>query len=140
MMISTRGRYALRVLVDLAEHGGDAYIPMKDVAERQGISLKYLETLVCTLRRAGLVESARGKEGGYQLSREPEAYSVGEILSCVEDSLAPVACIRGGSAECERAGSCPTLPMWQELDGLTRQYLESVTLRDLMSGERWKNT
>ena len=127
-------------MLDLAQHRQEGVIPLKTVAERQGISLKYLETLVGALRRAELVESARGKEGGYQLSREPEDYSVGEILACVEDSLAPVACIRGGSAACERAGSCPTLPMWRELDGLTRQYLESVTLRDLMSGERWKNT
>ena len=127
-------------MLDLAQHRQEGVIPLKTVAERQGISLKYLEALVGALRRAELVESARGKEGGYQLSREPEDYSVGEILSCVEDSLAPVACIRAGSADCERAGSCPTLPMWRELDGLTRHYLESVTLRDLMSGERWKNT
>ena len=140
LQVTSRGRYALRVMLDLAQRRDEGVVSLKTVAERQGISLKYLETLVCALRRAGLVESARGKEGGYQLSREPEVYSVGEILSCVEDSLAPVPCIRGGSAECERAGSCPTLPMWQELDGLTRQYLESVTLRDLMSGERWKNT
>ena len=137
-MISTRGRYALRVMLDLAERGEAGFIPLKDVAERQGISQKYLESIVCSLRRAGLVESARGKEGGYTLARAPEDCSVGEILSCTEDSLAPIACIRDGATDCSRAGECPTLPMWQELDGLTRHYLESVTLRDLMSGERWK--
>ena len=138
LQVTSRGRYALRVMLDLACHRADGVISLKTVAGRQGISLKYLESLVASVRRAGLVESSRGKEGGYQLGREPEDCSVGEILRCVEDSLAPVSCIRDGQADCERAGSCPTLPMWQELDGLTRQYLESVTLRDLMSGERWK--
>ena len=138
LQVTSRGRYALRVMLDLACHRADGVISLKTVAGRQGISLKYLESLVASLRRAGLVESSRGKEGGYQLGREPEDCSVGEILRCVEDSLAPVSCIRDGRTDCERAGSCPTLPMWQELDGLTRQYLESVTLRDLMSGERWK--
>ncbi len=140
LQVTSRGRYALRVMLDLARHREEGVISLKTVAERQEISLKYLESLVCSLRRAGLVESARGKEGGYQLSRAPEDYSVEEILNCMEDSLAPVSCIRGGSADCDRAENCPTLPMWQELDDLTRKYLESVTLRDLMSGERWKNT
>ena len=139
LQVTSRGRYALRVMLDLAQHRGEGVISLKTVAERQGISQKYLESIVCSLRRAGLVESARGKEGGYTLAREPADCSVGEILSCTEDSLAPIACIRDGTAECSRAGVCPTLPMWQELDELTRRYLESVTLRDLMSGERWKN-
>ncbi|MCR5575720.1 MAG: RrF2 family transcriptional regulator [Oscillospiraceae bacterium] len=139
MQVTSKGRYALRVMLDLAQHRGEGVVSLKTVAERQGISQKYLESIVCSLRKAGLVESARGKEGGYALTREPEDCSVEEILSCTEDSLAPIACIRDGTADCSRAGVCPTLPMWQELDELTRHYLESVTLRDLMSGERWKN-
>ena len=139
LQVTSKGRYALRVMLDLAEHREEGVISLKTVADRQGISQKYLEGIVCSLRRAGLVESARGKEGGYQLARAPEDCSVGEILGCTEDSLAPIACIRDGTTDCSRAGVCPTLPMWQELDGLTRHYLEGVTLRDLMSGERWKN-
>ncbi len=139
MQVTSKGRYALRVMLDLARHRGEGTISLKTVAERQDISQKYLEGIIGSLRRAGLVDSARGKEGGYVLAREPEDCTAWEILACTEDSLAPVACIRDGSAECSRAEKCPTLPMWQELDGLTRRYLESVTLRDLMSGERWKN-
>ena len=139
MNVTSKGRYALRVMLDLARHPGEGPISLKTVADRQGISQKYLESIICSLRKAGLVDSARGKEGGYALAREPEDCTVWAILSCTEDSLAPVACIRDGSADCSRAEACPTLPMWQELDGLTRRYLESVTLRDLMSGERWKN-
>lgn len=138
--VTTKGRYALRVMLDLARHREEGIVPLKSVAERQGISLKYLEAIVASLRRAGLVESARGKEGGYQLSREPVACTAGEILRCTEESLAPVACIRGDSEGCERAASCPTLPMWKELDALTENYLDGVTLLDLLTGERWKNT
>ena len=126
MNVTTRGRYALRVMLDLAQHGGSGFVSLKTVAERQDISMKYLEAIVCELKKAGLLESGRGKEGGYRLSR------------VLEDNLAPVACIKGGSVDCAHAGECMTLPMWRELDELTNAYLESITLQDLIRGEKWK--
>ena len=138
MNVTTRGRYALRVMLDLAQHGGSGFVSLKTVAERQDISMKYLEAIVCELKKAGLLESGRGKEGGYRLSRAPEDYSVGEILRVLEDNLAPVACIKAGSVDCAHAGECMTLPMWMELDELTNAYLDRVTLQDLLSGEKWK--
>lgn len=138
MNVTTRGRYALRVMLDLAQHGGSGFVSLKTVAERQDISMKYLEAIVCELKKAGLLESGRGKEGGYRLSRTPEDYSVGEILRVLEDNLAPVACIKAGSVDCAHAGECMTLPMWRELDELTNAYLESITLQDLIRGEKWK--
>ena len=138
MNVTTRGRYALRVMLDLAQHGGSGFVSLKTVAERQDISMKYLEAIVCELKKAGLLESGRGKEGGYRLSRAPEGYSVGEILRVLEDNLAPVACIKAGSVDCAHAGECMTLPMWRELDELTNAYLDRVTLQDLLSGEKWR--
>lgn len=138
MNVTTRGRYALRVMLDLAQHAGSGFVSLKTVAERQDISMKYLEAIVCELKKAGLLESGRGKEGGYRLSRAPEDYSVGEILRVLEDNLAPVACIKAGSVDCAHAGECMTLPMWRELDELTNAYLESITLQDLICGEKWK--
>ena len=138
MNVTTRGRYALRVMLDLAQHGGSGFVSLKTVAERQDISMKYLEAIVCELKKNGLLESGRGKEGGYRLSRAPEDYSVGEILRVLEDNLAPVACIKAGGVDCAHAGECMTLPMWRELDELTNAYLESITLQDLIRGEKWK--
>ncbi len=138
MNVTTRGRYALRVMLDLAQHGGSGFVSLKTVAERQDISMKYLEAIVCELKKAGLLESGRGKEGGYRLSHTPEDYSVGEILRVLEDNLAPVACIKAGSVDCAHAGECMTLPMWRELDELTNAYLDRVTLQDLLSGEKWR--
>lgn len=138
MNVTTRGRYALRVMLDLAQHAGSGFVSLKTVAERQDISMKYLEAIVCELKKAGLLESGRGKEGGYRLSRAPEDYSVGEILRVLEDNLAPVACIKAGSVDCAHAGECMTLPMWRELDELTNAYLDRVTLQDLLSGEKWR--
>ena len=138
MNVTTRGRYALRVMLGLAQHGGSGFVSLKTVAERQDISMKYLEAIVCELKKAGLLESGRGKEGGYRLSRAPEDYSVGEILRVLEDNLAPVACIKAGSVDCAHAGECMTLPMWRELDELTNAYLDRVTLQDLLSGEKWR--
>ncbi len=138
MNVTSKGRYALRFMLDLARSGEADFVSLKTVSDRQGISLKYLEAIVGSLKRAGLLESGRGKEGGYRLCRAPEDYSVGEILRCMEDSLAPVSCIRDGSVNCTRAAACLTVPMWQELDGITNRYLDGVTLRDLMTGERWK--
>lgn len=138
MNITTKGRYALRVMLDLAQHPEDGYVSLKTVAERQNVSMKYLEMIVSCLKRAGLVGSTRGKEGGYMLTRPPADYRVGDILRCIEDSLAPVACIKGGSVSCARAGECMTLPMWVELDEITNAYLDSVSLKDLITGERWR--
>lgn len=137
--VTTKGRYALRVMLDLAQHRDEGFISLKTVAERQDISMKYLESIVCALKKAGLVESTRGKEGGYTLPRRAEEYSVGEILRCLEDSLAPVACIKDGSVDCAHARECMTLPMWMELDEITNAYLDRVTLQDLLSGEKWRS-
>ena len=135
MNITTKGRYALQVMLDLAQHPEEGFVSLKTVAERQGISMKYLEMIVSGLKKGELLESTRGKEGGYRLSRRPAQYSVGEILRCLEDNLAPVACIRDG---CDKAASCVTLPMWRELDEITNAYLDSVSLQDLLSGEKWR--
>ena len=132
MMISTRGRYSLRVLTDLAAHREEGYLPMKDVANRQGISLGYLEKILPVLVKNGIVEGIQGKGGGYRLRREPEAYTLGQILRLTEGSLAPVPCLECGSAPCDRAGDCPTLPVWTELDRRINDYLDSVTLADLV--------
>ncbi len=132
MMVSTRGRYALRVMIDLAEHGGGKYLPMKSVAERQEISLKYMEKILRLLVAADLGEGAQGKVGGFRPTRAPQDYPVGEILRLTEGSLAPVACLECDAKECKRAPDCRTLPMWRELDRLISGYLERVTLADLM--------
>ena len=137
MNVTSKGRYALRVMMDLAQHPEDGFISLKTVAERQGISMKYLEMIVGHLKKAELVESTRGKEGGYRLCRPCAAYTVGEILRCLEDNLAPVSCIKDGSITCDHAALCQTIPMWMELDEITNRYLDSVTMEDLLSGERW---
>lgn len=139
MNVTSKGRYALRVMLDLAQHPEEGFISLKTVADRQGFSMKYLEMIVGSLKKAGLVDSTRGKEGGYRLNRSPAAYSVGEILRCMEDNLAPVSCIKAGSVDCERAAACMTVPMWKELDDITNAYLDGVTLADLLSGEKWKS-
>ena len=138
MNITSKGRYALRVMLDLAQHREEGYISLKTIADRQGYSMKYLEMIVGSLKRAGLVASIRGKEGGYQLVRDPEDYTIGEILRCIEDNLAPVACIKAGDICCEHAGECMTVPMWKELDDITNAYLDGVSLQDLLTGEKWK--
>lgn len=133
MVISSKGRYALRVMVDLAEHGGDGYVSMRDVARRQEISDKYAGQIMTLLSRAGLVDGVTGKGGGYRLTRRPEEYPLGEILRLTEGSLAPVACLDCGSDPCARAGSCRTRPLWERLDALICGYLYQVTLADLLS-------
>ena len=138
MNITSKGRYALRVMLDLAQHRQEGYISLKTIAERQGYSMKYLEMIVGSLKRAGLVASTRGKEGGYRLVRDPEDYTIGEILRCIEDNLAPVACIKAGDICCEHAGECMTVPMWKELDDITNAYLDGVSLQDLLTGKKWK--
>lgn len=138
MNITSKGRYALRVMLDLAQHREEGYISLKTIADRQGYSMKYLEMIVGSLKREGLVTSTRGKEGGYRLVRDPEDYTIGEILRCIEDNLAPVACIKAGDICCEHAGECMTVPMWKELDDITNAYLDGVSLQDLLTGEKWK--
>ena len=138
MNITSKGRYALRVMLDLAQHREEGYISLKTIAERQGYSMKYLEMIVGSLKRAGLVASTRGKEGGYRLVRDPEDYTIGEILRCIEDNLAPLSCIKAGDICCEHAGECMTVPMWKELDDITNAYLDGVSLQDLLTGEKWK--
>lgn len=138
MNVTSKGRYALRVMLDLAQHPDEGYISLKTVAERQDISMKYLEAIVGALKKAGLVDSSRGKEGGYSLLRPPEEYSVGEILRSTEDKLAPVSCITAEGVACAQASACLTLPMWRELDELTNVYLDTVSLRDLLTGDKWK--
>ena len=138
MNITTKGRYALRVMIDLAQHPEEGFVSLKTVAERQNISMKYLEMIVSGLKKADLLESSRGKEGGYRLSRSPADYSVGEILRCQEDNLAPVACIKDGEIQCDKAAACITIPMWKELDELTNAYLDGVSLKDLLTGEKWR--
>ncbi len=137
MNVTSRGRYALQVMLDLAQHREEGFVSLKTVAERQDISMKYLESIVGSLKKAELLDSTRGKEGGYRLNREPADYGVGEILRSIEDSLAPVSCIKGGDVSCDRAGACLTLPMWRELDEITNAYLDTVTLEDLLTGEKW---
>lgn len=132
MMISTRGRYCLRVMIDLAEHQGEGYIRMKDVADRQGISLKYLEKILPVLAKNDIVDGIQGKGGGYRLCRAPENYTLGEILRLTEGTLAPVACLECGAASCDRAAECRTLPVWTELDRRVNEYLDSVTLADIL--------
>ncbi|MDL2218023.1 RrF2 family transcriptional regulator [Christensenellaceae bacterium OttesenSCG-928-M15] len=135
MMVSTKGRYALRVMIDLAENAEGDYTPMKNVAERQEISLKYLERIMPVLSKNKLVEGIHGKGGGYRLNRPPKEYSVGEILRLTEGDLAPVACLKNDADACQRADGCRTLPMWDKLNRIIGDYLDSVTLADLMDGE-----
>ena len=131
-MISTKGRYALRVMIDLAQQNSDGYVPLKEIAEREQISKKYLEIIVKELVGAKLLTGVSGKGGGYRLSRKPEAYSVGEILEVTEGSLAIVACLAKGAEECPRAKSCDTLPMWSELDKIIHDYFYSKKLSELL--------
>ena len=133
-MISTRGRYALRVLVDLARHSSSGFVSMRDVARRQGISPKYLEQILPALKKAGFVQSAPGRSGGYRLAKSPKSCTVGDILSLAEGPLCPVACMEPDATRCPRAANCPTLPMWQAYYGMTRAFFEGITLEDLVLG------
>ena len=139
MNITSKGRYALRVMLDLAQHPEDGFVSLKTVADRQQISMKYLEAIVGNLKKAELLESTRGKEGGYRLCKAPEEYTAGEILRAIEDNMAPVACIKDGSIHCDKASACMTVPMWKELDDITNAYLDGVTLADLLTGDKWRS-
>ena len=135
MLISTRGRYALRMLVDMAEHGSDGYMTLREVAQRQDISEKYLEAIVKDLVRRNILSGVRGKGGGYRLCRPPEQINVGEILDTMEGTLAPVACLERDAAPCARASECRTLEFWRGLDAAIHSYVQSYTIADLMRKE-----
>ena len=132
MMVSTRGRYALRILVDLAENRRDGYVTLKELADRQEISEKYLESIVKDLVRAGILEGVRGKGGGYRLGCPPEKIPVLDVLTLTDGSLVPVACLEEGAKPCSRAPDCRTLPLWEGLDKVVREYLGHYTVQDLV--------
>lgn len=135
MKVSTKGRYALRLMADVAVHDREGYVSLRDAADRQGISLKYLEQIAGTLSRAGLLQSGRGAQGGYRLTKAPEEYTVGSILRLTEGSLAPVACLGEEENRCERSGKCPTLDFWTGLYDVVNRYIDSFTLADLLEEE-----
>ena len=136
MRISTKGRYALRLMIDLAEHDDGSFIALRDVARRQEISKKYLEQIIPILNRSDVLQTSRGVQGGYRLARKPEQYTVGEILRLSEGSLSPVACVEDGAVQCPRSGECAALPIWQGLDRVIREYLDSITLQDILDREQ----
>ena len=131
MLVSTKGRYALRVLADLAQHQTDGYIPLKEIAEREGISEKYLESIIKTLVKSGVLSGLRGKGGGYRLTRSPEQYTVHEILMRTEGDLAPVSCL-DDNEPCPHGPNCPTMAMWRNLDTLINDFFSGITLADLV--------
>lgn len=132
MMISTKGRYALRVMLDLAGQSQEEYISLKAISDRQQISMKYLEAIVSNLSKAGMLESQRGKSGGYRLNKTATEYNIGEVLRAAEGELTTVRCLEESKGGCDRAGECLTLPLWQKLDQIVSDYLDSVTLADLL--------
>ncbi len=136
MKISTKGRYALRMLLDLAEHRNDGVVALKDIAERQGISKKYLEQIIPILNQSGILQTVRGSQGGYRLSRSPDNYTVGDILRLTEGSLAPVPCADEDPVRCERSEDCAMLSVWQGLNKVIRDYLDSITLQDILDRHR----
>ena len=136
MKISTKGRYALRMLIDLAEHSDDGFIALKDVAKRQNISKKYLEQIVPILNRSDILQTNRGFQGGYKLAKAPGKYTIGTILRLTEGSLAPVPCLEQDPVQCERSGECVTLPLWQGLNKVINEYLDGITLQDLIDQQK----
>lgn len=136
MLVSTKGRYALRVMIVLAEHKRDEYVPLKDIADKQGISIKYLENIIPILSKSGIIDGVKGKGGGYRLNRPPEKYSIGEILRLTEGTLAPVTCLDSKPNKCEKAASCRTLPMWEGLNTVISNYLDNYSLADLIDPSR----
>ncbi|MBQ4085333.1 MAG: Rrf2 family transcriptional regulator [Clostridia bacterium] len=134
MKISTKGRYALRMLLDLAQNQDEGFIALKDVANRQGISQKYLEQIVMLMGKSGILQSSRGYQGGYRLARKPESVTVGEVLQLTEGSLAPVTCLQGEVNECERCDECDMLRVWTGLEKVIYDYLDGITLADIPRG------
>ena len=132
MIVSTKGRYALRVMVGLAGHSGEEYIPLKEIAEEEGISQKYLESIMGILSKAGFVDAVHGKGGGYRLNRSPKEYTIGSILKLTEGGLAAVSCTSQGAAACSRTQCCEAKPMWDRLDKMIDDFFEDITLADLL--------
>ncbi len=139
MKISTKGRYAIRMLLDLAEHPNEEYISLKTISERQGISKKYLEQIIPVLNNSNMLKRNRGYQGGYQLAKSPDKYSVGEILRLTENGLAPVACIENNAVQCERSADCLTLPIWEGLYKVITDYLDNITLQDIIDRQDSSN-
>lgn len=139
MKISTKGRYAVRLMIDLAEHNHGEFIPLMDIAKRQEISEKYLESIVSVLSKSNLLISLRGKGGGYKLAKNPEEYTVGSILRLTEGSLAPVSCLEGEVNDCTRACHCRTLPMWEGFNKLINDYFDGITIADLVSNNDYSD-
>ena len=137
-MVSTKGRYALTVMVDLARNEGGGYVSLSDIAEREKLSMKYLESIISILNKGGMLESLRGKNGGYKLARDPKDYNISEILLLTEGTLAPVNCIMQDGVQCEMAATCSTLPLWAGLDKVIDGYLSGITLEDIINGNRKK--
>lgn len=136
MRISSKGRYALRLMIDLAEHTDDGYIPLKDIANRQNISKKYLEQILPLCNKPGILKTTRGNQGGYMLAKAPSEYKIGEILRLTEGSLAPVECLDNDPVGCERSTICPTLPVWKGLYKVINEYLDSVSLQDIIDQQK----
>ena len=136
MKISTKGRYALRMLVDLAENQKEGYLSLNEIAERQNISKKYLEQIVPILNKSDILRTNRGFQGGYRLAKSPDKYTVGDILRLTEGSLSPVACLEHDPIECERSSECATLPVWQGLYRVINEYLDGITLQDILDQQR----
>lgn len=136
LKISTKGRYSLRMLLDLAEHANDGFIALKDIAQRQGISKKYLEQIVPILNKTDILKTNRGFQGGYMLAKTPDKYTVGMILRLTEGSLSPVACLDHNPVQCERSSECATLPIWQGLSKVINDYLDNITLQDILDQQR----
>ena len=132
MRISTKGRYALRMLVDLAEHTGDGYVTLKEIAARQNISKQYLEQIVSLLNGADILRASRGKSGGYKLAKQPSEYSIGQIIRITEGSLTPAPCLDDAINKCDRYSSCRTVHMWSGLYNVITEYLDGITLQDLL--------
>lgn len=139
MKISTKGRYALRMLLDLADNQKDGYVALKDIAARQNISKKYLEQIIPILNRSDILKASRGFQGGYRLAKSPDRYTVAEILRMTEGGLAPVACLEHEPIECDRSTDCITLPVWQGLYRVINEYLEGITLQDILDARREKS-
>ena len=138
MIVSTKGRYALRVMVRFAQLGREEYIPLKEIAEKEGISQKYLESIMTVLSKAGFVDAVHGKGGGYRLNRDPKDYTVGSILKLTEGSLNAVSCTSQGAAACSRTECCETKPMWDKLDKMIDEFFEGITLEDLLKENNTK--
>ena len=138
MKISTKGRYALRMLIDLAEHKECGFIALKDISQRQNISKKYLEQIIPIFNKSDFLKTSRGSQGGYMLAKSPDKYTVGEILRMTEGSLAPVACLEQNPIDCERSGECATLPIWQGLNRVINEYLDGITLQDILDLQKEK--